>query len=147
MKEQELLWAMLPEGLEEYFEVESFEKDTESFKIVLIEKNILPKEMPAEYHGKKVINTVLHDLMMDDFSIRGRKTEIIIRRRWWKFEGVARMLMRDMDIFHASMRFSKEFAAFLKELNRKLSSSDQPDSEIQLSSGENVGEAIQGEAQ
>lgn len=124
MKE-ELLWAFLPEGLEGYFDIESFEKDEKRFKIILIEKNILPIEMPAEYHNKKVINTVLNDIQMDDFPIRGRKCEIVLRRRWWKFEGVQRMLMRSIDVFHESMRFSKEFAAFLKELDRKLSSPDQ----------------------
>lgn len=126
MKEHQLLWMVLPEGLEEYFEVQEFEKDDKRFRIVLLEKNILPKEMPAEYHGKKVINTVLNDIQMDDFPIRGRKCEIVLRRRWWKFEGVERMLMRSIDIFQPGMRFSKEFAAFLKELDRKLSSANKP---------------------
>lgn len=81
MKEHELLWAVLPEGLEEYFDVKEFEKDDKKFKIVLVEKNILPEEMPEEFRGKKVINTVLNDFMMDDFSIRGRKTELVLRRR------------------------------------------------------------------
>ena len=125
----ELLWAFLPEGLEEYFDVESFKKDEQKIKIVLIEKNILPTEMPPEYHKKKVINTVLNDMQMDDFPIRGRKCEIVLRRRWWKFEGVPRMLMRSIDLFHPGMRFSKEFAAFLKDLDRKLSSADQPGGE------------------
>lgn len=122
---EELLWAFLPEGLKEYFDLESFEKDEKSFKITLVERNVLPVEMPAEYHGKKVINTVLNDVQMDDFPIRGRKCEIVLRRRWWKFEGVQRMLMRSMDIFQPGMRFSKEFAFFLKELDRKLSGTDQ----------------------
>lgn len=126
MKGNELLWAFLPDGLEEYFDVESFEKNENIFRIVLVEKNVLPTEMPEEYHGKKVINTVLNDIRMDDFSIRGRKTEIVLRRRWWKFEGAPRMLMRSMDLFHPSMRYSKEFAAFLKELDRSLSGGDQP---------------------
>lgn len=121
-----MLWAFLPDGLEEYFDVESFEKSENRFRIVLVEKNVLPTEMPEEYHGKKVINTILNDISMDDFSIRGRKTKIVLRRRWWKFEGVPRMLMRSMDLFHPSMRYSKEFAAFLKELDRSLSGGDQP---------------------
>lgn len=95
---------------------------------MLVEKNVLPIEMPPEYHGKKVINTVLNDLQMDDFPIRGRKCEIVLRRRWWKFKGVQRMLMRSIDIFQPGMRFSKEYAVFLKELDRKLSGSDQPSS-------------------
>lgn len=125
MNEHKLVWAFLPDGLEEYFDIEAFEKDASKYRIVLIEKNILPAEMPPEYHGKKVINTVLNDLQMDDFPIRGRKCEITLRRRWWKFEGVDRMLMRSMDIFQPGMRFSKEFASFLKELDRKLSGTDQ----------------------
>ena len=128
MKEN-FFWAFLPEGLEEHFDVESFEKDEKSFKITLVEKNVLPVEMPDEYHGKKVINTVLNDIQMDDFPIRGRKCEIILRRRWWKFEGVPRMLMRSIDLFQPGMRFSKEFASFLKELDRKLSGTNQPSGE------------------
>jgi len=129
MNEHELVWAFLPPGLEEYFELESFEKDEEMFKIVLIEKNILPNEMPAEYHGKKVINTVLNEMTLDDFLIRGLKSEIVLKRRSWKFEGVPRMLMRSIDAIHPSMRYSQDFAAFLKELNRKLASRNQSDSQ------------------
>lgn len=128
MEMNKLAWAMLPDGLEEYFDLESFEKSDKKFKIVLVEKNILPKEMPAEYYGKKVINTVLNDFTMDDFLIRGRKTELILRRRWWKFEGVSRMLMRSLDTLHPSFRYSKDFADFLKELNRQLTSGNQPNS-------------------
>lgn len=129
MKEHELLWAMLPDGLEEYFDLESYEKDEHKIRITLIEKNELPKEMPAEYHGKKVINTVLNEIVLDDFLIRGLKSEIVLKRRWWKFEGVPRMLTRSLEAIHPSMKFSKDFAVFLKELDRKLASGNQSDSE------------------
>lgn len=129
MKEHELVWAMLPEGLEEYFDIEGFEKDERKIRITLIEKNILPKEMPAEYHGKKVINTVLNEIVLDDFLIRGLKSEIVLKKRWWKFEDVPRMLTRSLDAIHPSMKFSKDFAAFLKELDRKLAGGNQSDSE------------------
>jgi hypothetical protein len=39
------------------------------------------------------------------------------------------LVMGSMDIFQPGMRFSKEFALFLKELDRKLSGSDQPGGE------------------
>lgn len=125
MKMAELAWAILPDGLEEYFDLESFEKSDDAFKIVLVEKNILPKEMPEEFHNKKVINTVLNDFKMSDFAIRGRKTELILRRRWWKFAGVKRMLMRSLDTLHPSLKYSKDFVDFLKELDRQLRSGDQ----------------------
>ena len=123
--QEELVWAFLPEGLREYFDIEKFEKDEKRFGITLVEKNVLPAEMPPEYQGKKVINTVLNEIVIDDFPIHGRKCEIILRRRWWKFEGVDRMLMRSIDVFHPGMRYSKEFALFLKDLDRKLSCGDQ----------------------
>jgi hypothetical protein len=128
MIEHELLWAFLPDGLEEFFEIESFEKDDLKFRIVLVEKNILPTDMPAEYHGKKIKNTVLSEIILDDFLIRGRKSEIVLKRRWWKFEGVPKMLIRSLDVIHPSMKFSKDFADFLKELDRKLASTDKSDS-------------------
>src|SRR3989338_2580371 len=123
--QEELVWAFLPEGLREYFDIEKFEKDEKRFGITLVEKNVLPAEMPPEYQGKKVINTVLNEIVIDDFPIHGRKCEIILRRRWWKFEGVDRMLMRSIDVFHPGMRYSKGFALFLKDLDRKLSCGDQ----------------------
>lgn len=127
--QDELVWAFLPEGLQEHFDIEKFEKNDQKVSIILIEKNVLPAEMPEEYRGKKVINTVLNDMVMEDFPIRGRKCEIVLRRRWWKFEGVDRMLMRSIDIFYQGMRYGKEFAFFLKELDRKLSSGDQSSGE------------------
>ena len=76
MKEHDLLWAMLPNGLEEFFEVEDFLKNELTFRITLVEKNLIPSELPKKYHGKKVINTVLKPILIDYFPIMGRKTEI-----------------------------------------------------------------------
>ena len=118
MNEHDLLWAILPEGLKEFFDVKSFEKTVNKFRIVLVEKNIIPSEISDEYRGKNVINTVLDDLIIDDFPIRGRKGEILLKRRSWKFEGVDRMLKRNIKLCANGTRLEKEFADFLKELNR-----------------------------
>lgn len=118
MNEHDLLWAILPEGLEEFFEIHSFEKNDNRFRIVLIEKNIIPPDLPGEYSGKKVINTVLDDFICDDFPIRGRKGEILLRRRSWKFEGVEKMLKRKIALCAEGTKLEKEFADFLKELDR-----------------------------
>ena len=120
MKEEEndLLWAMLPEGLEEYFEVQGFKKTQNRFRITLVEKNIIPKTLPDEYRGKKAINTVLDDIIIDDFPIRGRKGEILLKRRSWKFEGVEKMLKREIKLCVEGTKLENEFAAFLKEFNR-----------------------------
>ncbi len=119
MKEHELLWSFLPEGLEGLFEVSGFEKDKETFKITLTEKNILPANLPREYRGKKVINTVLNDITINDFPIRGRMAAIRLKRRSWKFEKVDKMIKRNIDICSNGTKIEQEFADFLKELDRK----------------------------
>ncbi len=118
MNEHDLLWAMLPEGLEQFFELKQFEKDQNKFRIVLIEKNIIPDDLPKEYQGKVIINTVLDNIIIDDFPIRGRKGEILLKRRSWKFKGVDKMLKRDIRLTADGTKLEKEFADFLKELDR-----------------------------
>lgn len=118
MKEHDLLWAMLPDGLEEFFELKKFEKNQNYFRIILVEKNIIPANLPREYQGRTVINTVLDDIIIDDFPIRGRKGEILLKRRSWKFDGVDKMLKRDIRFTEKGTKLEKEFADFLKELDR-----------------------------
>jgi hypothetical protein len=118
MNEHDLLWAMLPEGLEEHFEVKKFEKSENKFRIILEEKNIIPTNLPTDYQGKKVINTVLDDIIIDDFPIRGRKGEVVLKRRSWKFEGIDKMLKRNIALCEKGTKLEKEFAAFLKEIDR-----------------------------
>ena len=119
MKDKELLFAILPEGLEEHFEVEDFQKTEELFQIKLIEKNIVPTKLANEYSGKKVINNVIKEITIDSFPIRGRKCEIILKRRYWKFEGVDKMYCNNIDITAAGTKLDKEFASFLKEIGRE----------------------------
>ncbi len=119
MKEHELAWAFLPEGLEYRFDIESFEKSDRCFRIVLVEKNVVPKDLSGEYRGKKVTNSVLNNLTIDDFPIRGRKGELILKRRSWKFEGIEKMLTRKIELCADGTKLEKEFADFLKELDRE----------------------------
>lgn len=119
MKDEELLWAMMPEGLSKYFDIEDFSKTEELFRIKLIERNIAPIKLPKEYQGKKVINNVLKEITIDSFPIRGRKCEIILKRRYWKFENVDKMYCNEIDITAAGTKLDKEFASFLKEIGRE----------------------------
>lgn len=114
MNEHQLLWDILPDGLEEYFELESYEKSELFFRIILIEKNIVP-ELPKEYQGKKVVNTVIKPITIDSFPIKGKKGELILKRRCWKFEDIEKWLKREIDICAPGTKLEKEFADFLKE--------------------------------
>lgn len=118
MIEHDLIWALLPDGLQGLFDIESYEKTEEVFRIVLIEKNIIPT-LPEKYHGKNVVNTVIKPSTVDYFPLKGRKGELILKRRMWKFEGVDEMLKRDIDICAEGTKLEKDFAAFLKEMDRE----------------------------
>ena len=118
MNEHKLLWDILPDGLYEYFELESYEKTDEVFRIVLVEKDVLPSDLPRDYHGKKVINTVLKPLTMDSFPIKGRRGELVLKRRMWQFEGLSRMYKRPITICFPGTKLENEFALFLKEVDR-----------------------------
>lgn len=119
MNEHEALWSMLPDGLESYFEFKKVEKSENKFKIILIEKNILPRNLPKEYQGKKVVESTLSELTIDYFPIKGRKGEIVLKRRAWKFEDVDKWLKRKIDICAPGTKLEKEFADFLKEFDRE----------------------------
>ncbi len=118
MLEHDLIWALLPDGLEGLFDIESYEKNDQTFRIVLIEKNIIP-ELPELYRGKKVVNTILKPITVDYFPLKGRKGELILKRRMWQFEGVEHMLKRDINICAPGTKLEKEFADFLKEMDRE----------------------------
>ena len=118
MDEHELLWAMLPEGLADHFTIESYEKTDEVFRITLVEKNIVPEDLPEQYRGKKVQNTVLKSFTMDFFPIKGRKGELILKRRLWQFEGLVELYKRPLELCFPGTKLEKEFAAFLKEMDR-----------------------------
>ena len=116
--EHQLLWAFLPDELEPFFDVEDFDVTSKKMKITLVEKNIIPSPLPKLYQGKKVINTLLRPVLIDYFPIKGRHTEILVKRRVWKFEGIEKHHKRDLRLCLEGTKLDKEFAAFLKELAR-----------------------------
>lgn len=113
------VWYFLPEGLSGYFEIEDINKTEELFRIKLVERNIAPINLPNEYQGKKIINNVLKEITIDSFPIRGRKCEIVLKRRYWKFEGIEKMYCNEIDITADGTKLDREFASFLKEIGRE----------------------------
>ena len=117
MNEHDLLWAILPDGLEPWFIVRKHIKDETTFRIILEEKNIVPEREPR-FQGKKVIKSTLQPMTVDDFPIRGRKGELVLYRRWFQFEGDKTMVQRQLPISANGTKLNTEFAAFLKEHHR-----------------------------
>ena len=144
---EQLLWDMLPTGLSSWFKVERYEKTELVFRIWLTERNLVPEQLPAQYRGKKVVNTYTREITVDDFPVRGRKGELIVKRRSWKFEGVAELYRRELALTASDTKVEKEFAVFLKELDRIGARRYQYRSPGKPSASSDTGGTIQGRVQ
>ena len=109
----DFLEFFLPNGALDWFEIKNIEKTNEKVKIILEEKNLVP-EIPEEYRGKRIISKGFKELLIDDFPIRGRKTELLFLRRNWEIEGAGKRLNRDIRFCADGTKLEKEFADFLK---------------------------------
>ncbi len=108
--EQTILQLIFPENIFEWFDVVSGKKDDKTVSIVFEEKNIPPVSDP----NKKVLSKGFTDITITDFPIRGRKSCLTFRRRYWQVEGQKELLKRDIKIRFPGTQLEKEFADFLK---------------------------------
>jgi len=111
----EVVDLIFPSGVSRWFEVTDGKrsKDDESTHIVLTEKDIPP--LQEEDKDKKIIAKRFHDITIADFPLRGRKTLLTFRRRYWQLEGQKQYLKRDIELTFPGTQLEKEFANFLKE--------------------------------
>ena len=112
-----LIELFLPDNILEWFIVKDIEENEKKIRIILEEKNIVP-EIPEKHRGKKIISKGLNKLIIDDFPIRGRKCELLLLRRSWEIDGIGKRLKRNIKLCAEGTKLEKEFAVFLKELNR-----------------------------
>jgi hypothetical protein len=114
--EQAILQLIFPENTFEYFDIVSGERDDklpireQTASFVFEEKNI----PPISDKNKKIISKGFTDITITDFPIRGRKTLLTFRRRYWQVEGQKELLKRDIKLCFPGTQLEKEFALFLK---------------------------------
>lgn len=114
--EKSILELILPEGALEYFDVLEGRMDENNFYIILEEKNNPP--VAEENKNKKIISKGFKDITITDFPIRGRRTLLTFKRRYWQIEGQKEYLKRDIKLSFPGTQLAKEFADFLKEKSR-----------------------------
>lgn len=111
---RQLIAALLPEGILEYFDITQVQKDQKGLYIHLEEKNSLPKEFQdqkeALYHSKGFFPQVT----VQDFPIRGQKVLLLVKRRRWENQTTGDIVSRDWNLVQKGTRLTAEFAAFLK---------------------------------
>lgn len=109
----DLLKAVLPVGVLDYFEVTGLEQGGERLTIDLEEKNILPDSYRGQpFHSKGFTPAV----SIEDFPIRGRKVLLRIKRRRWEHQQTGEIVTRDWKIVQQGTKMTADFAAFLKQI-------------------------------
>lgn len=108
---KEIFDLIFPQGASEWFELTEGRSDEKNVYITLEEKDIPPL---LEDH-KKIVTRKFHDITITDFPLRGKRTLLTIRRRYWKVEGEQEYLKRDIQLTFPGTQLETEFADFLKE--------------------------------
>ena len=111
--EKLVLELVLPEGVLEWFDIAGGDKDENDLRIILEEKNIPP--ITDELKDKRIISKGFKEVIITDFPIRGRRTLLTFKRRYWQVDGQKELLKRDIKISFPGTQLEKEFANFLKE--------------------------------
>jgi hypothetical protein len=110
-----LIKLILPESIEEYFELTSYKKVGEELHLYLREIN----SKPPEYQNNKLISKgFFGEATIQDFPIRGYQVFLHITRRRWLNEDTGDVVYRNWDMVAKGTRITKDFAAFLKEIGR-----------------------------
>ncbi len=110
---KEILELIFPKGTFEWFEITDGKTDEKNTCITLAENDIPP--LTEENKDKKILAKKLHDITDTDFPLRGKRTLLTFRRRYWKLEGQKEYLKRDIKLIFPGTQLEQEFAAFLKE--------------------------------
>ena len=111
--EKSILELFLPENVLEWFDVVDGNRDDENIYLVLQEKNIPP--VTERNRDKKIIPKGFKEITITDFPLRGRRTLLTFKRRYWKVEGQKEFLKRDIKLCFPGTQLETEFANFLKE--------------------------------
>ena len=114
-----MLGLLLPEGLEDYYDLVDVEELEESYILHLDEKNVKPHYLDKEV---KITSKGFFDhRTIRDFPLRGKPCYLKIRRRKWIREDTSQTIYNDWQILQKGTRMTVELAAFLKEVDRQYS--------------------------
>ena len=106
---------LFPEGLLDFFTVQSVDKNREHYIFRLDEKNITPEGYAnIDIESKGFYN----EESITDFPLRGNRCTLKLRRRKWLHRPDGKIIRRDWNIVAKGTRTTSEFASFLKELHR-----------------------------
>ncbi len=107
---KEMFELIFPEGLFDWFELTDGKSDEQQVSFTLTEKDLPPLSNPHP----AIMARKFHDVTITDFPLRGKRTLLTFRRRYWKLEGQAEYLKGDIPLCCPGTQLEKAFADFLK---------------------------------
>lgn len=117
MKQSEMIWMCLPQGLDELFEIVGFERTDQAYNIWLDEKKERSEE--DRRNPNIVARGYTEYVVIQDYPLRGRPVYLHMRKnKWWN--------KQSNEIFSYNLelpnedgtRLSAEFVSFLKDEGR-----------------------------
>jgi hypothetical protein len=114
--EKELLSLLLPSGLIELFDLDTVTNQTDGYHLHLSQKNIAPHA----FQGHKLESKgFFAPITIRDFPLRGRACYLHLKRRKWLDHDLGKIVFHEWDEVARGTRMTKEFAAFLKAIDRQ----------------------------
>ena len=113
---EQLAHLVLPKEILDNFDIVKIETDESdidamSLTIHLDERMNAYLQKSEEYESKGFMDAV----RITDFPIRDHKVILVLRRRRWKNKETGETFVDRISVTESGTRYSKEFAAFLKE--------------------------------
>ena len=113
---EQLARIVLPSDILERFEIvkiETDEKDIDTMSMTIH----LDERMNTEYQAHEEYESLgfMEAVSVTDFPIRDHKVILKLRRRRWRNKETGESFVEQISVTEKGTRYSKEFAAFLKE--------------------------------
>ena len=110
---EDIFELIFPKEVFEWFDLVEGKQDANNVYIVFAEKDLPP--LTAQDKQQKIVARKWHEITITDFPLRGKRTLLTFRRRYWKLAGQKEYLKRDIQLTWPGTQLAKEFADFLKE--------------------------------
>jgi hypothetical protein len=115
MENTKILSYILPREFVDHFDLVEIKSTDEKLDFYLDEKHVLP----PEHHDKNLESKgFTKAIQLYDFPIRENKVSLHVRRRKWRDKHTGKIYTRQWDLKASGTSYTKEFAAFLKEMFR-----------------------------
>ena len=117
MKQSEMIWMCLPQGLDELFEIVRFERTEHEYNIWLDEKK---ERSEDDRRNPNIVARGYSDyVVIQDYPLRGRPVYLHMRKNKWWNKLTNEIFSYNLELPNEDgTRLSAEFVSFLKDEGR-----------------------------